>query len=55
MFYSRFLETVEAHPNAIAVEMQHSAGSSTPQYPDGIERYTSSELRQEWPTPLATG
>ena len=45
MFYSRFLETVEAHPNAIAVEMQHSAGSSTPQYPDGIERYTYSELR----------
>ena len=45
MFYSRFLETVAAHPNAIAVEMQHSAGSST-SHQDGIERYTYSELRQ---------
>lgn len=46
MFYSRFLETVESHPNAIAVEMQHSSAASSSQYPDGIERYTYSELRR---------
>ena len=45
MFYSRFLETVEAHPTAVAVEMQHSSGPSS-QYPDGVERYTYSELRR---------
>lgn len=45
MFYSRFLETVEAHPNAVAVEMQHSSASSS-EYPDGVERYTYSELRR---------
>ncbi len=45
MFYSRFLETVEAHPNAIAVEMQHSSTSSSSLHPDGIERYTYADLR----------
>lgn len=46
MFYSRFLETVEAHPDAIAVEMQHSSGSSSSLHPDGVERHTYAELRR---------
>jgi long-chain acyl-CoA synthetase len=46
MFYSRFLETVEGHPNAIAVEMQHSSATSVSAHPDGVERYTYAQLRQ---------
>lgn len=49
MFYSRFLETVERYPDAIAVEMQHSAGASDshiPDSPDGVERHTYAQLRR---------
>jgi long-chain acyl-CoA synthetase len=46
MFYSRFLETVAAHPNAIAVEMQHSAATTVTAHSDGVERYTYAQLRQ---------
>src|SRR5512135_2273407 len=49
MFYSRFLETVGRFPDAIAVEMQHSAptgaeGQSSSS--DGVERYNYVELRR---------
>ena len=37
-FYKRFLQSVERWPDAIAVEMQHSAGE--------VERYSYSELRR---------
>lgn len=48
MFYSRFLETVELFPDAIAVELQRSSGGSETQHSasDGVERYSYAELRR---------
>lgn len=42
-FYSRFLESVEAWPQNVAVEMRHSAASSQSA---SVDRYTYSELRR---------
>jgi long-chain acyl-CoA synthetase len=44
MFYARFVETVERHPDAIALEMQHAPTQGNPAPP--TESYTYTQLRE---------
>ena len=44
MFYARFVETVERHPDAVALEMQHAPTPGNPAPP--LESYTYAQLRQ---------